>query len=240
MKKNGEKIFWGVFFILGAVFLLVSKMGYLQGISVLTLFLAVLFAACLIKSIIHVKFAGILFSLAFLAILFDEPLGIEAITPWPVLGAALLGSIGLNLLFKGKWNCKWNSGEFPRHAKDAVDVESEVIGEDANYMKYETTFGDSIKYVNSDDFKRLDLECTFGGMKVYFDNAIIQGGSAVVELKVAFAGIELYVPKSWQVVNHTSAAFGGVHEKNHPQTTGTPTLVLNGSLSFGGVEIFYV
>lgn len=183
MKKNGEKIFWGVFFILGAVFLLVSKMGYLQGISVLTLFLAVLFAACLIKSIIHVKFAGILFSLAFLAILFDEPLGIEAITPWPVLGAALLGSIGLNLLFKGKWNCKWNSGEFPRHSKDTVDVESEVIGEDANYMKYETTFGDSIKYVNSDDFKRLNLECTFGGMKVYFDNAIIQGGSAVVELK---------------------------------------------------------
>ena len=40
-----------------------------------------------------------LFSLAFAAILFDEALGIEAITPWPVLGAALLGTIGLNMIF---------------------------------------------------------------------------------------------------------------------------------------------
>ena len=40
-----------------------------------------------------------LFSLAFLIIVNDELLGLEAITPWPVLGAALLGSLGLNLLF---------------------------------------------------------------------------------------------------------------------------------------------
>ena len=52
MKQNSEKIFWGVFFILGAVFIVVSKLGYLQGINALTLFLAVLFAACLVKSII--------------------------------------------------------------------------------------------------------------------------------------------------------------------------------------------
>lgn len=228
MKRNAEKIFWGVFFILGAVFIVVSKLGYLQGVNALTLFLAVLFAACLIKSVVSVKFTGILFSLAFLAILFDKPLGIEALTPWTVLGAALLGSIGLNLLFKGKHKPKY----------DKIDIESTIIDEDC--VRYQTTFGESVKYVNSDDFKSLELECTFGEMKVYFDNAIIQGDHAVVDLKVAFAGMELYVPKSWQVVNRTSAAFGGVHEKNHPQTSGKPTLVLNGGISFGGVEIFYV
>ena len=228
MKQNAEKIFWGVFFILGAVFIVVSKLGYLQGINALTLFLAVLFAACLVKSIISVKFTGILFSLAFLAILFAKPLGIEAITPWTVLGAALLGSIGLNLLFKGRHKPKC----------DTISVESTVVDEDC--VKYQTTFGESIKYVNSDDFRSLGLECTFGGMKVYFENAVIQGDSAVVDLKVAFGGMELYIPKTWQVVNHTSAAFGGIHEKNHPQANGKPTLVLEGSISFGGVEIFYV
>ena len=91
MKKNGEKIFWGLFFILGAIFILVSRMGYFEEIGLLTLFLTVLLAALLIKSIRHIEFTGILFSLAFLAILYDKPLGIEELTPWPVFGAALLG-----------------------------------------------------------------------------------------------------------------------------------------------------
>lgn len=39
--------------------------------------------------------------LAFLIIVNDKVLGMEAITPWPVLGAAVLGSIGLKFLFPG-------------------------------------------------------------------------------------------------------------------------------------------
>ena len=44
----------------------------------------------------------ILFSIAFICIIYDDWLGITALTPWTVLGAALLGSIGLSLIFKKK------------------------------------------------------------------------------------------------------------------------------------------
>lgn len=42
------------------------------------------------------------FSVAFLAIVNSRLLGIEKLVPWPVLGAALLGTIGLNMLFPSR------------------------------------------------------------------------------------------------------------------------------------------
>ncbi len=237
MKRNGEKIFWGLFFVLGAVFILVGRLGYLQGVGVLTLLLAVLLAACFIKSLIHMEYTGIFFSLAFFAILFDEELGITALTPGPVLLAALFGSIGFHILFHGRRRrlCAYSKRDpFAGGDCKTVDVEDE------SRICYGTSFGSSIKYVNTDDFRQADLACSFGAMKVYFDNAIIQSGSATVNLHVSFAGMELYVPKEWQVVNHASATFGAVDEKNRSKTTGAPVLMLTGSVSFGGVEIIYI
>lgn len=232
MKKSGEKIFWGVFFILGAVFLLVSRMGYLENISAWKLLLTVLLAAGLIKSARHFEFGGILFSLAFLAILYDKQLGIEALTPWTVLGAALLGTIGFEILFHNRRKKKYR--QIIHDSCETVEIDEE------DCVSYSTTFGSSIKYVNTNDLKQMKLECNFGDMKVYFDQAVIPSGSAVVHVKVAFGGLELFIPREWQVVNNTSAGFGGVNEKNQPKTTGTPVLTLTGSVGFGGIEITYV
>lgn len=232
MKKNGEKIFWGLFFILGAIFILVGRMGYFEEIGLFALFLTVLLVALLLKSIRHIEFTGILFSLAFLAILYDKPLGIEELTPWPVLGAALLGSIGLEILFHNNKRYK-ERHTFHGNCK-MVDIEDESC------INYGITFGSSIKYVNSEDFRQLNLDCTFGAMQVYFDHAVIQNGSAELNLRVSFAGVDLFIPKEWHVINHATAVFGGIDEKNHPQTTGTPVLTLTGSVTFGGVEIHYV
>lgn len=232
MKKNGEKIFWGLFFILGAIFILVGRMGYFEDIGLFTLFLTVLLVALLLKSIRHIEFSGILFSLAFLAILYDKPLGIEELTPWPVLGAALLGSIGLEILFHNNKRYK-ERHTFHGNCK-MVDIADESC------INYGTTFGSSIKYVNSEDFRQLNLDCTFGAMQVYFDHAVIQNGSAELNLRISFAGVDLFIPKEWHVISHATAVFGGIDEKNHPQTTGTPILTLTGNVTFGGVEIHYV
>lgn len=237
MKKyNGEKIFWGLFFILGAAFLLIGKMGFLQEVSAFTIMFAILLTGWFVHSLIHVEFTGILFSLAFLAILFDKQLGITAITPWPVLTAALLGSIGLGMLFHGRWHRHhhhWEQYSFEEHS-ETINVD------DTSCFTFSTKFGSSIKYINTDELKQANLECSFGAMKVYFDNAAIKDGHAVANLAVSFSGVELYIPKEWQVVNHASASFGAVDEKNRAQTNGSPILTLTGNVSFGGVEIIYV
>lgn len=102
MSRNSGKILWGLLFLLGAVYLIASKIWSLPGISVFNVILGVFCVWVLIEGIRHVNFWEILFPIAFICILFSPQLGLSAFTPWPVLGAALLGSIGLSMIFKPK------------------------------------------------------------------------------------------------------------------------------------------
>ena len=96
---KSSKVFWGIFFILAAVYVIVSKFGILPDVGVFSILITVLLIWMFIEGIRNVDFFGILFSSAFLCIVYDDQLGITALTPWTVLGAALLGSIGLSMIF---------------------------------------------------------------------------------------------------------------------------------------------
>lgn len=230
--KTG-RIFWGLFFVIAAIVLIVNRIGMWHlDISLFKLLVTIFLAACLIKSITYRNVSGILFSIAFLCILYDNLLGITHLTPWTVLGSALLGSIGFSILFRPK-NDYYTHHHHSEHFDSTETVEGDSI-------ILNTSFASSIKYISSDDFKAADIRCTFGGMKVYFDNAIIKNGNAVLHLDVSFAGIEIYIPKEWNIVNNASVSFAGIEEKNRNASTGTPTLRLTGGLSFGGVTIIYV
>ncbi len=233
MKK--ENIFWGVFFILGGIFLLVSKLNLLGDFSFLTLFLTILFVAWFARSIRHMEFGGMLFSIAFLCILYDDFLGIEEITPWPVLGAAAFGAIGLSMIFKNH-NMKCSHGCYVNRPDKTKGSFEEVTD---NQFTFSTSFSSSAKYVKSDDFTNAALNCSFGEMKVYFDDAMIQHGEAQIRLNVSFGSVELYIPKTWTVINDASAAFGAIDEKNRNESAGTPIVRLRGDVTFGGVSIIY-
>ena len=96
MYRGKKSVFWAIMLILLAAALLASRLGYLEGIG-----FSAIFVAFVINGIAKGKFGTILFSIAFLIILNDEALHLEAITPWPVLGAALLCTIALKMLFPG-------------------------------------------------------------------------------------------------------------------------------------------
>lgn len=229
MKK--ENIIWGLLLILSAVILIVSKLGYLQNINAIGLIITIMCVYIMIKSIMSVNFGGILFPLAIIGIVYDKELGITAITPWTILFAAALLSLGLEMIFH-------------RHKPHVYidhhdDMEVINFADDSN-VKCSTSFSGSAKYINTDDLKSVDLDVSFGGMKVYFDNAKIQGEEATVQLNVSFGGLELYIPKEWRVSNQLNVVMGGVAEKNRNQSTGTPTLTLVGNVKFSGVDIFYI
>lgn len=204
----------------------------MDGVNVISLILTILLVACMIKSVRHLNFAGILFPVAFLCIIYDKVLGITAITPWTVLGAALFGSIGLSILFHNKHHY--------RHFMHDENFAEIIDQEDGNSVQLATSFGSSIKYVNSDDFKQANLKCSFGAMKVYFDNAMIRNNNAIIQLDISFAGVELFIPKEWNVKNQANTSFGEIEEKNKNQTTGIPSVTLVGNISFSGVTIIYV
>lgn len=232
MKK--ERIFWGVLFILIGIFLIISKLGYFPNVNVFSLLLTAFLTAVIVKSLIHLNFAGILFPIAFICIIYDKQLGITNITPWTVLIAALLGSIGLSLIFHK--HTKWVNAKYDCH-----DYEFEKIDvEDESHVRFKSSFGGSIKYINTDKFEQADFKCSFGALKVYFDNAVMSNESAVVRVNASFSGVELYIPKSWKVEDKTNVFLGGINEKNRSSQITTNTLKLVGDISFSGVDIIYV
>ncbi len=233
--KTANKIFWGVFFVLAAVFVVVSKLGFMEEIGVFSILCAVFLVAIIVKSTIKLHFSGIFFPLAFLAIIFDEQLAIEQLTPWTVLLAALLLTIGCSTLFgKRRWRRYIHRG-------NNYDVKGdEVWNNDGSVVHCEKSFGDSINYVNADNFERADVEISFGAMKLYFDNAVIQKERAYIDVDVNFGSLELYIPKEWKVEINCDSSFGSVNEKNASRSTGTPEVIISGDVSFGSLAIIYV
>lgn len=231
MKK--ERIYWGGLFLIGAVALIVNKLGYFYDVNIISILLSVLLSGVLIKNLFTMNFTGILFPLAFICIIYDEQLGITAITPWTVLVSALLGSIGLSMIFykQPKWysNFKNKSYKFK-----TVDLEDE------SNIKVNTSFSGSIKYINTDKFEQAELKCNFGAIKVYFDNATLHNGNGIVKIDASCSGIELYVPKTWVIDNKINTFFSGVDEKNKNVGSIDNILTLVGNISLSGIEIIYI
>lgn len=225
-----KKIFWGLFFIIAGIFVIVNQLGYYTNINLFSLLCTILVIPILIKSLYKLNFPGIMFSIAFLCIIFRVPLNLESVTPIPVLLAALLGSIGFSIMFSKHHFIKENSEHF-----DQV-----INGVDSDEVNFSVSFGSSIKYINSDDFKIANLKCTCGAMKVYFDNSKIIGDNAIINLDISLSGVELYIPKEWKIINNVDVTLGAVELKNMGSSSFEKTVTLSGKTNLSGVEIIFI
>lgn len=191
--NKGGKIFWGVLFLLGAVAFLASKLGFFEGIGFWSVFYTIGLLAILIHSLVRRRFGGILFSLAFLVIVNDELLQLEAITSWPVLGAALMGTIGLNILFP-----KFGRGKSSKLIAGGEHRVGDTVSEGVAY--FENAFGSAVKYVVG-EISQVNLDNAFGTMEIYFTDAVLKNHTARVYIDSAFGKVALYVPKDWKVIS---------------------------------------
>lgn len=89
----------------------------------------------------------------------------------------------------------------------------------------------------SDDFQGGVITTVFGGAEIDLRNTRLQG-EATIEVFVAFGGIELKVPREWDVHVSGVPLFGGIEDGTHkPEADDSPRLYLKGTCMFGGVEI---
>lgn len=161
MSRNSGKILWGLLFLLGAVYLIASKIWSLPGISVFNVILGVFCVWVLIEGIRHVNFWEILFPIAFICILFSPQLGLSAFTPWPVLGAALLGSIGLSMIFKPKKHHEWTDAS--THGNSFGSNSEQCDGEN---LRFDNSFGEVSLYVPRAWKVDVNVDKAFGGINM--------------------------------------------------------------------------
>ena len=156
-----------------------------------------------------------------------------------MLAAALLFGIGFSLLFGGRGKCKdsikleWDSSG----SGGSGILREQCSGE---LIRRENNFGSSIRYIHSDNFCKAYLENNFGRMTIYFDNAVIQGGTATVRVENNFGDTALYIPGEWSVENELEHVFGSINEHGRSLGTGSAHLRLEGDTNFGNIEIYYV
>ena len=95
-----------------------------------------------------------------------------------------------------------------------------------------------IRKVVSQQFEFGEVSCVMGGVRIDLRGAKTVPAGAVLDLSVVWGGIEIIVPPTWNVVHAANVMIGGINDHTR-QTVGgaTDTLVLQGAVIMGGVEI---
>lgn len=244
MNKNKNSMFWGLMLIAIACYLILCQLHIVPLVmSVSKIVLGAFFVGTLVNSISNKSFGGFFFSLAFLWIIFDSLFRFPHISTAVILLIALLFTIGFSILFpkhnsfNEKKHVEWDDYDNP----DKVGKHQTVFNEDTNeYFYSRNNFGASAKYINTSDFKKANLECSFGELKVYFDSAQISGDSAEICVKQSFGCTQLFIPKEWTVIQNASVFAAAIEERNNNKSTGSPVVYLTGEVSFGSIIITYV
>lgn len=266
MKKRAGNIFCGVLIIAATILWMLSKLGYIGDAVTGHIIVSTLWIAWLIKGCIERKSFSIFMSLAFLAIVWNKELGIEAITPWPVIGAAIFLTIGVSFIFKDSKRKNWqhkyynkydnnyqkkfnennNNFENDNNTTDERNTEygtsqpheSHVDGEHVYHMN---RFSGAEKYIDSQNLKSVEIINKAGGMEVYLDNAKAAGDKVYMRIECIAGGMEIYIPKNWKVQNNIDCFVGVVEEPaDIDMAVNDVTLVISGIVRAAGVEIIRV
>lgn len=92
----------------------------------------------------------------------------------------------------------------------------------------------------SSDFRGGSMVAFMGGVEADLREAGIASGEAVIEALAWWGGIEIKVPRGWEVVSRGVALLGGFEDKTQPadvSDAARPRLVVTGFAVMGGVEI---
>lgn len=242
--KEGKNIFFGVVLVAIAVLWIVSKMGYIPGVEFGQIGFTILWSAWLIKGLFQKNAFPIFMSIAFLCIVWSKELNIESITPWPVIGSAILLSVGFSLIFGNSEKRKWEKEQHNNYHKENRDgyghfESSHVDGEN---IKHVTKFSGAEKYIDSQNLKSVEIINKFGGSEIYMDKAIPSGNEVHVRIECLCGGVEVYIPRDWNIDNKIVATMGAVdiHGNYTDEAINDVKMILTGNVKFGGIEIIRV
>ena len=145
---------------------------------------------------------------------------------WKLALPTILVIIGLSIIFKDTVGGKV-SDEIKKLNKNMAKGENEYCA---------TFSGQDLKF-DGEEFKGANLTAVFGGVKCDLRNSIINQ-DVVINASSIFGGIDILVPANVKVKTKSSSIFGGVDNKAKvTPTESSPTVYVNGSAIFGGVEV---
>ncbi|MBP7059931.1 MAG: hypothetical protein KBA87_05850 [Lachnospiraceae bacterium] len=239
MKRNFGNILMGLCLILLAVYYLLGKMNAIPALPMFKIIVTIFLATVIISGIIKRHFFSPIMALALLGCVYSTELGIESITPWPLIFAGLAISIGLSMIFKHH-NCTIDvDGSNKYFHESGVDYsQDQNSSSNGCDVRIESNFIGQIKYVKSSSLDRANIENSFGRLIVYFDQVTLSDGTPRIFAENNFGKLMLYIPANWELVINEETAFGNFSDFRKKSIPTDHKVMLNVESNFGTIELY--
>ena len=138
---------------------------------------------------------------------------------WAVFGPTLLVLLGASFV--------WRAFHQPR-----IEAEPEAFIHTYAFMS-----GSELK-PTAKPFQGADLSAVMGGVVLDLTTAQMEGDTATIDVFTVMGGIEIFVPRDWNVTTQVTALMGACVDKRRPAAQpATKTLIVRGFALMGGIDI---
>lgn len=173
---------------------------------------------------------GFYFILPELQSVFGFKIGVEPDALKSLYWVSVLCVIGIGIVLKDVLHTS--------NRKDRYQLSRQEIKGNGKKVVINALFTGSENIYLDNSFKGATLDCTFGGIVLNLKNTILEDTETVIDVACSFGGIIIIVPESWNVTFDIKAILGGTNDKRSVRVTkGDKSLLIRGSVVFGGVEL---
>jgi predicted membrane protein len=140
---------------------------------------------------------------------------------WP----AILILLGISIIFQ-------------RHRVPLALSGRSAAGSDDSTVQVSNILSGTDRRISSQEFKGGDVHNILGGTKVDLLEAKLAAGDWLLTVSTILGGVEILVPRDWQIEVHPTNILGGVddHTRQNP-AAGGGKLIIKASALLGGVDI---
>lgn len=214
----------GILFLAVALAIVLSQLKVFPNLPIMLIVLTLLFGYGLLKAVVERHLFSGVFNAFALFIIYNHEYKFAPIDLWTSVLIGLLVYMGLSQFIKPKVYSKWESGKkfvYKLSNNDSV------------------MFGEKIKYLDDPMKNEYAFDCTFGSMKIYFNNPYMNSDTIYLRANVQFGEMMIFVPSQWRVENHISAFLGEVNSQRDVSPK-QKTLILTGNVTFGEMQVIYI
>ena len=250
MRRN---IGFGLVFIAIALVMILNAFGYFPDIDMTRLIISLLCIVIMISSLIKFEFFGLFVPASILVMIYKYELALGHISNFYIVLIGIFLAIGFSSIFKRRRvnnyyyqdnkhnnyhreNDNYNTDDEPSYYED---VHSSIDEQDI--ITYESKFASTTRFVKSNNLERLNINNSFGHMRVYLDKARLNKNGAVININNSCGDLRLYIPKEYRINDNIEVTLGNVSIKSTIQSDVIEnTITLNGYVSLGNVEIVLI
>ena len=90
-----------------------------------------------------------------------------------------------------------------------------------------------------EEFSGGEVDISFGKSELDLSNVKHVAPNAKLDVDVSFGEFDLIVPRTIRLYVKSDKSFGSIQMHGEPNTDATESLVVNGDVSFGNMNVFY-